>query len=417
MRPPGTFSVASACRLPRLVRVVTHQPSSGGASRKLRSSKPRVALVAHNIHEEGGMERACAELIRNGSKEVDFCIISSELAPELRHFVQRWIRVDVPARPFPLKFAAFWLRAGKAVHSVDADLVHTVGAIIPNRVDLASVHFCHTAFVFKNHRLASPGTPLLRRLNTAISRTLAMLAERWCYQPSRLRAFGAVSKGVADEVALHFPNVPRTVTPNGADLSRFHPDPHARAELRNAQSAGATTTIALFVGGDWDRKGLKLAIASVAMARSTGFDIELWVVGQGDQARFSKFSVEHGVGSHVRFHGFRRNPEHFYQAADLVVLPSSYETFSLVCFEAAASGLPLVIPPISGATEIVGKDEGGILTERSVPSIAAAFARLAADRELRTELGNEARRRARLFTWERSTASVTALYDLLLAST
>ena len=96
------------------------------------------------------------------------------------------------------------------------------------------------------------------------------------------------------------------------------------------------------------------------------------------------------------------------------MLPSAYEAFSLVFLEAAACGLPLVVPPISGAKEIVGGDEGGLLVQRSVASVSAALARLAADPGLRSALGAEARRRAQLYTWDRSAASVTDLYSRLL---
>jgi UDP-glucose:(heptosyl)LPS alpha-1,3-glucosyltransferase len=145
-----------------------------------------------------------------------------------------------------------------------------------------------------------------------------------------------------------------------------------------------------------------------------GEDVELWVVGRGDQARFKRLSTKNGVASHVRFYGPRLDTERFYQAADLFVLPSSYETFSLVCFEAAACGLPLVIPPIHGAREIVGANEGGFLTERCTSSITNSIAELAAEPGLRSILGAEARRRVCSYTWERSATSVIELYRRLL---
>jgi UDP-glucose:(heptosyl)LPS alpha-1,3-glucosyltransferase len=256
---------------------------------------------------------------------------------------------------------------------------------------------------------------VLRRVNTTLSRSLALIAERWSYRPGRLRAFGAVSEGVAAELARHYPAVACNITPNGADLSRFRPDFDARVAFRSTQGTDPSTTVALFVGGDWDRKGLEIAIAAVAGARAMGEDVELWVVGEGDRVRFERISAEHGLTSHVRFYGVRHDTEFFYQSADVFVLPSAYETFSLVCFEAAACGLPLVIPPISGGREVVGADEGGLLAERAVPSVTAALARLADDATLRSALGNEARRRAQAYTWERSAASVTDLYRQLLA--
>jgi glycosyltransferase involved in cell wall biosynthesis len=380
------------------------------------SRKPRVALVAHNVHDRGGMERACAELIRHQHREIDFLVVSAELAPDLRPHVVGWRPVRVPARPFPLKFSVFWFRAGMALRHLDVDLIHTVGAIVPNRIDLATISFCHAGYVAKEHGLVPRGVPPNRWINRAIGRVLALLAERWVYRPGRVRAFGAVSEGVGEELGRHYPDIPYTVTPNGVDLARFHPDPETRIEFRRVQGTAEGTLVALFVGGDWDHKGLNVAIGGVGEARAAGVDVDLWVVGRGDVDRFAALSAGLGAESHVRFYGHREDTQCFYQSADLLVLPSSYETFSLVCFEAAACALPLVIPPVSGAREIVGSEEGGCLVERSALSVAAALTRLAANPAVRSRLGEEARRRAQAYEWARSAQSVLGLYEQLLSS-
>ncbi len=380
------------------------------------SRKPRIALVAHNVHDQGGMERACAELIRHQHREIDFFVLSAELTADLRPLVVSWRLLRVPACPFPLKFSIFWVRAGMALRQLDVDLIHTVGAIVPNRIDLATISFCHAGYVAKERGLVPRGVPPTRRVNRAVGRMLAVLAERWVYRPGRVRAFGAVSEGVGEELARHYPTIPFSVTPNGVDLARFHPDLAARVELRKAQGTADDTTVALFVGGDWDHKGLSIAIGGVAEARAAGVDVELWVLGRGDVDRFATVSANLGAGRQVRFFGHREDTERFYQSADLFVLPSSYETFSLVCFEAAACALPVVIPPISGAREIVGTNEGGCLVEPSASSVAAALARLAANPTLRSALGEEARRRAQAYGWDRSARSVITLYEQLLTS-
>ena len=381
-----------------------------------RSSQlvPVVALVANDIHERGGMERACAELIRRGCDKVDFIVVAADLAPELRPLVRRWVYLPVPKRPFPMKFLLFWLLAGRALRRLDVDLVHTVGAILPNRSDVASIHFCHAGFLAATGSLAHPAMPLMRHVNTALSRSLALASERWSYRPSRLRAFAAVSRGVAAEVAHHYPSIPVTVTPNGVDVKRFRPDPEARSALRGAEKV-EDGVVALFVGGDWDRKGLRIAIEAVAKVRAGGHDLRLWVVGGGDEARFTALAEQLGVVPFVRFFGPRADTECFYQAADWFLLPSAYETFSLVCFEAASCGLPLIIPPIYGASEIVGLDEGGLLVERAVESVAEALTTLTTDPELRTQLGAMARQRASVYTWQNSVDSVMNLYETLLA--
>ena len=94
----------------------------------------------------------------------------------------------------------------------------------------------------------------------------------------------------------------------------------------------------LFVGGDWDRKGLGVAIEAVSLVRQRT-PIRLWVVGRGESGRFEQLAERLGVGDHVRFFGPRADTERFYQAADIFVLPTEYETFSLVAYEAAASSL------------------------------------------------------------------------------
>ena len=45
---------------------------------------PRLALVAHDVHDEGGMERVVAELVRRLTGDFDVVVVSSTLAPDLR---------------------------------------------------------------------------------------------------------------------------------------------------------------------------------------------------------------------------------------------------------------------------------------------------------------------------------------------
>lgn len=348
--------------------------------------------------------------MRHCSEQVAFVVVAADLAPELRPLVARWVRVRVPRRPFPLRFATFFVWAGVALRRLDVDVVHTVGAIVPNRVDVATVHFCHAGYRAVTGRLAPEGAPPARRVNSTISRVLALLAERWCYRPSRLRTFAAVSEGLAAEVRTCYPGIPVSITPNGIDTGRFRPDPAIRAVVRDDHGIDADRCVALFVGGDWDRKGLSLAVEAVAKARADGVDVVLWVVGKGDGERVGALAIALGVGDAVTFFGPRTDTERFYQAADVFVLPSAYETFSIACFEAAASGLPLVVPPIHGAGELVGADEAGMLVAREGSSVASALVALAGDPARRSALGAEARRRAGGFTWEASAESVAGLY-------
>jgi glycosyltransferase involved in cell wall biosynthesis len=355
------------------------------------------------------MERVFAELIRRVRSEHDLVVISSELAPDLARLVD-WRRTRVPLRPAPLRFLLFYMFAGLRLRRLRRadDLVHTCGAVVPNRADLASVHFCHAGFhaVVGN---AADVTSFPRRINKAIASRLSLAAERWSYRDGRTRVLAAVSEGVAAELERAYPDASVVVTPNGVDLERFRPDPGVRAELRHSRGMGTGEVVALFVGGDWHRKGLGVAVEALTGAP----DVRLWVVGSGDVRGLQRKATLLGVADRVELLGTRRDVERYYQAADILLLPSSYEAFPLVSLEAAACGLPLLATRVNGVTDLIGDSEAGWILERSGPAFARALQELGSDPHGRERMGRAARRRAEAFTWEASTANVRTLYHSL----
>lgn len=376
------------------------------------TTRPTVALVAHAIHDGGGMERAFFELVARSHREVRYVVVSAELDERLRGFVE-WHRIRVPMRPILLKSACFALAAGLRLARTHSDLRHTLGAIVPNRVDVATVQFCAAGFRAASGRLAPPEMPLLRRTNTALFRLFSIGFERFVYRPKRLRALAPVSRGVAAELGCHYPEIRIEVTPNGVDVGRFTPDAAARASLRAELGVEDATFVALFVGGDWDRKGLEFAIDG--LARAAVPSSELWVVGRGDEARFAARARAAGVGDRVRFVGPRHDTERWYAAADAFVFPTLYEAAPLVAYEAAAVGLPIVATAVNGIDELL-EDSAGLPVTRDAAAVGAALAELATDPTLRTRLGLAGREHASGFGWDRSVESVLALYRSLGAS-
>jgi glycosyltransferase involved in cell wall biosynthesis len=295
---------------------------------------------------------------------------------------------------------------------VRADLVHTLGAIVPNRVDIADLHFCHAGFLAATGHLAPAEAPPLRRLNTSLARFLALSAERWCYRPTRLRRFAAVSEGVAAELVQYYPGVPVSVVPNGVDLDRYDRDPEARQTVRAAEGVADDDVVALFVGGDWDRKGLPLIIEALSHAPR----VRLWVMGPGNESRATAHARRFGVEDRLHILGPRTDGERYYSASDLFCLASLYETFSLAAHEAAAAHLPIISTPVSGINELVGNDEAGILVARSAEAFGASLERLASDPSLRDRLGSTARERVAKRTWEAAASAMLATDAELLAN-
>jgi glycosyltransferase involved in cell wall biosynthesis len=355
------------------------------------------------------MERAFAELVRRFHERYDIVVVASDLASDLRPLVE-WRRAPAPRRPAALRFLVFYALGALRLRPVRPGLVHTLGAIVPNRADVATVQFCHAAFRDAAGQLAPPGAPLLRRMNTAAYRLICIAAERWSYRAGRTGVLAPVSDGVARELARHYPTVPVAVARNGVDRHRFRPSSRVRSEIRESLGTRSDEVVVLFVGGDWDRKGLAVAIEGLAWARYlTERPLALWILGEGDTARFGEVARRCGVEDRVRFLGRRHDAERFYCGADVFVLPTFYEAFPLVALEAAASALPIVAPLVNGIDELLGQG-AGIAVERTSEAVGAALARLAESPDLRRKLGTAARECSARFTWERSAAVVASVY-------
>jgi glycosyltransferase involved in cell wall biosynthesis len=390
--------------------------SSGAEAAK---DRPRIVVVAHRVDDSGGMERVHAEIVRRLLDRYRFTIVASKVADDLRERVD-WRRVPLPSRPVPFSFLVFYGLGAIRLWKVRADLVHVCGALVPNRADLASVHFCHAGFIAASGGLAPQGTPLVRRLNTSLERYLAVGAERRSYRPDRLRLLAPVSCQVAQELRDAYPDVAIQETPNGVDLDRFCPEDSVRQAVRSELGTDEGETVALFVGGDWDRKGLAFAIDALAVARASGAALELWVLGSGDEGRFKTQADIAGVRGAVRFLGRRTQPERYYQGADVYLCCSNYEAFSLALLEAAACGLPIVSTRVGGVSELLERagDPCGTLVTRRADQIGTALTVLASDSRRRACYGNAARKRAEQFGWDRLADTVDGIYrELLMGAT
>ncbi len=104
-----------------------------------------------------------------------------------------------------------------------------------------------------------------------------------------------------------------------------------------------------------------------------------------------------------------------YAASDAFAMASSYETFSLVTFEAAATGLPVLATDVNGVRELVNDGTTGFIVRREAADIARRLNELAGDAELRERVGAAAREAALAFSWERMVDRHVALYSSLAA--
>jgi glycosyltransferase involved in cell wall biosynthesis len=374
-----------------------------------RAPRPcAVTIVANDIGPVGGMERVLSELIvglRALGHEVTVIARTCELPPGTG---VAFHRVRGPGRPFLLAYPWFVLAGSLAVRRWRRGVVQATGAIVLNRVDVIAVHYCHQ--VGPAHSSRSGG---LFRAHVKAVRGIKRVAERLCYRANSAASFVCVSNGVAAEMHEHYPELAdRLLTiHNGVDTELFTPGARAQdaRALRRALGIGEGRLVAAFVGSEWERKGLEPSIRALALAP----EWDLVVAGDGDRQRYQALADSLGVGAALHWLGVTPDVQLVYALADAFVLPSSYETFSLVTFEAAASGLPILAAPVSGVCELIDDGHNGYLISREPTMIAERLGWLAADPELRGRLGHAARQAALAFSWGEMAAGHHELYARL----
>ena len=130
---------------------------------------------------------------------------------------------------------------------------------------------------------------------------------------------------------------------------------------RDWRRAPANGGIIGFVGKEWQRKGLPLAIEIVAQLRRERPDLELWVVGPDEKQIRNLFA---GWRGGYRLLGWS-DKSHFAEF-DVLLHPAKAEPYGMVISEAMATQVPVVVSDACGAAAQV-KVEGGEVIALDAP--------------------------------------------------
>ena len=355
----------------------------------------KLAVIANRVYRHGGMERASAEVFGRIACTDDVTIIATEC--EMTNGHHTWLPVRAIRRPAMLNQALFARAARTLARAGTYDLIVSVDSAAHD-ADVVIAHFCLGMFTSRFGGLRG-GASRLRRLYQRVAERSLTARERGLYKSSRLRGVIAVSSGLKRELMEQYgiADSKIRVIPNGVDRGVFHPaaNPEAKLALRRELGLPEKSFLAVFMGGDWDRKGLADVIRAIAKLPGT----ELVVVGGGNAAAFGRIAEGVGAGTRVHFAGIQAQPQHYLAACDVFACPSRYETFSMSGLEAAACGLPLIVVRTNGLEDFVEHGVNGFFVEPNTESVREALARVIADPELRDSMSRAAVRTAARFDW------------------
>jgi D-inositol-3-phosphate glycosyltransferase len=205
------------------------------------------------------------------------------------------------------------------------------------------------------------------------------------------------------------------VVPCGVNFDLFRPLDSALARRRIG--AAEDEILALFVGRFAPEKGLPGLIAAAALLKRHE-RLRVIVVGgdgSGDAAheRMMALSLRYGLAERVTFVGRVDHEElpFYYNAADVLVVPSLYESFGMVALEALACGTPVVAARVGAMEELLRSRLNGRLTKDQRPaSLAADLLNFFSHRDRPPSAPDLIRRSVASFSWPRVTSGVLDAY-------
>jgi len=219
------------------------------------------------------------------------------------------------------------------------------------------------------------------------------------------------------------------IVPPGVDITRFYPIP--REEACEAIGIPPEDRMLLFVGRIEPLKGLDTLMRAIAILRECGVQCHvphyLAVVGGDPSASGEKLSDEMArlqtlrrelhLEDLVLFLGKRAQDTlpYYYSAADVLVMPSHYESFGMVALEAMACGTPVVASQVGGLAFLVQDGLTGYVVPDGDPQALSDRLRLLLmDGELRQRMGLQAAAYARQYAWENIVERLLGVYSELL---
>jgi D-inositol-3-phosphate glycosyltransferase len=243
------------------------------------------------------------------------------------------------------------------------------------------------------------------------------------------RADRVVVATVAELTQLRFlykANGNMVVIPPGVDVSHFYPIPSDEAKMFIGLKP--EDRMVLFVGRIERLKGVDTLIQAMSclQLKQQGRPVHLAIIG-GDPAaspeemtaemtRLQKLCDDLAVGQTVVFLGKRDQDRlpYYYSAAEVLVMPSHYESFGMVALEAMACGTPVIASEVGGLAYLVRDGETGFtIPDQEPEELCDKISWLLNDAQLHATMSQRAVEYAQDYAWEKIAKQIVEVYEEL----
>lgn len=234
------------------------------------------------------------------------------------------------------------------------------------------------------------------------------------YALSKAGAITVLSKITSKEISK-YTNKPIHIIPFGVDVSKFFPFKKNNDGLIRI---GTIRTLS-------EKYGLEYLVRAFAQLVQAHKNIRLEIVGDGEQKQYLKsLAKDLNISDKVTFHGFVSQTSDFekyialLRSFDVFTILSilDSETFGVAAVEASACGIPVVATSVGGLPEVVEDEKTGfVVPSKSITETTHALEKLIIDKNLRTSLGNNGRKKVEdEYNWSKNVQQMEEIYQRLL---
>ncbi len=309
------------------------------------------------------------------------------------------------------------------------------------RYDLIHSHYWLSGLVAEQLRAQWGGTPIVQMFHT-LGHMKNQIASDESERAPQSRLDGeAHIVAVADRLIAATPAEERQlidlygadpakidIVPPGVDPQRFHPLDKKEAKRRVGIPCGDFNI--LFAGRIEPLKGVDTLLRAMSILQERHPDAVkntcVAIIGgdpwaddrDAEMARLQQLRSDLGIHDLVTFLGAKDQDilPYYYAAAEMVVMPSHYESFGMVALEAMATGTPVIASEVGGLAHLVQHGFNGYhVPSRDPEALAARILDLLQDPELRARLGQQAQQTAQEYGWDPIVRRMFTVYRKLLA--
>ena len=322
----------------------------------------KIALVRSSVQRSGGVGRYVWHLANELSQAGHEVHVITRKFDDFENNSIEMHQINFQIFFSFLKVIFFNNRVEKILRKESFDIVHSFDRF--NNCDLYRAgEGLHREWLSISSRFLPRWKSFFRMINPL--HPLLLSLEKKIFLGSSVSMVTAISKNGREEISRHFGIKNTPVIYNGVNTEEFYlPDGKDRLSVRNELGLSEESSLVLYIGGGFFRKGLSFLIDGFAkLPIQTREKTFLLVLGRGSLNSYMKKVRKLNVQKNVLFLGSSDETGRFYRASDVFILPSLYEPFGNVCLEALSSGLLCIFSSKCGGAEIITDGKNGFILE------------------------------------------------------